>query len=222
MNNSAMKTIFTIDLLKGQSIPLQSGAAGMAVAFLTAALPVMVAIAIIGLFMWNRVVMSLTHREIKSLEAKTSKFADAIEFQRAIEMEKVNQGLYLSEVKSKISKFNQWSPIVAILAENMPPSVALTELEVKQDSIKKKIPNKDNPKEMIEINVPVTTMRLKMSDSSLANNDDSVRVFRDYLRTSPVLGPMLEKVEIYNKETSVVDGQDVAFYLMDCTFKSGA
>ncbi len=222
MNDSSTKTIFKIDLLKGQCIPQKSGASGMAIAFLTTVVPVMIVIAIIGLFTWNKVAMSLINREIKSFEVKTSAFAEAIEFQRTMEMEKAHQGLYLSEVKSEIGKFNQWSPIIAMLVENMPSSVALTELEVKQDSVKKKVPNKDNPKEMIEINIPVTTMRMKMSDNSLANNDEAVRVFRDYLRTNPLLGPKLEKIEIYNKETSVVDGQDVAFYMMDCTFKSGA
>ncbi len=74
---------------------------------------------------------------------------------------------------------------------------------------------------MIEINVPVTVMSLKMCSNSLSNNDDAIKVFRDYLRTSPLLGPKLEKVGV-SKESGVIDGQDVAFYLMDCTFKSGS
>ncbi len=221
MNNRAIKTLFTIDLLRGQGIPPKSGPADMAVAVITAAVPILVVIIIAGLFMRNKIVMSMMSREIAAMETKTSGLSDAIAFQKAIEQEKAHHNLCLSEVKSSIGKFNQWSPVLTLLVENMPSSVALTELEIKQDSVRKKVPKKDNPKEMIEINVPVTVMSLKMCSDSLSNNDEAVKIFRDYLRNSPLLSSKLDKVSV-SKESGLLENRDVAFYLMNCTFKSGS
>jgi Tfp pilus assembly protein PilN len=215
-----MKTMFTIDLLKGRGVPPKSGPTGVAIAVVMAAVPVIIAITTVGLFMRNRIVMSLVSREIASLETKVSGLSDAVDFQRAMEIEKTYHNNYLSEVKTAVKKYHQWSSVLAILAENMPASVALTRLDVKQNSVKKKVPNKDTPGETVEISVPLTTMSVKMIGEPLPNNDEAIRELRDYLRSSPVLGPQLEKVGV-SKESGVVDGQDVVYYLMDCVFKLG-
>ena len=44
MSDRATKTVFTIDLLKGGGVPFKSGPAGVVLAVITAAVPVVVAI----------------------------------------------------------------------------------------------------------------------------------------------------------------------------------
>jgi hypothetical protein len=221
MNKTVCKTIFTIDLLRGQGLPTKSNPASIMVAVLIFIVPLAAAITLSGMFFWNKVQMSLIKKEIASVDAQTAKLSDAIEFQKSMEAQKLLHNKYLSDVKTTIEKFNQWSPIIVTLADNMPSSITLTELEVKLDSVKKKVAKKDNPKEMTEINVPVTTLRIRMCDSSTENNEQAVKNFRDYIRTSSVLGPKLEKVG-FDRESGVIDGQDVVYYMMDCVFKSGA
>jgi Tfp pilus assembly protein PilN len=220
MNNKATNTIFTIDLLKGEGIPFRSAPAGVVLAVVTAAVPVVIAIILGGMYLNNRVVMSLKAGEITSLEKKIDKLSDVIEHQRTLEREKFHYNVCLSEVKSTISKFDQWSPVLTTLVENMPRSVILTELEVEQNIVKKKVPDKEKPGKMVEIDAPVTTMRVTVSDSSQTDSDQAVKEFRDYLCSSSFLGPKLEKADV-SKESGTLGGQDVVYYVINCVFKTG-
>jgi len=100
----------------------------------------------------------------------------------------------------------------------MPNSVMLTGLEVKQHSVRKKVPKKDNPQEMIEISVPVRILQMSVSGSPQYNCDKAVRDFRDSLRSSAFLGPMLENISV-SQESETLEGRDVASYEIDCVFK---
>jgi hypothetical protein len=221
MSNTVTKTTFTIDLLKGEGIPFRSGPAGVAFAVITAVVPIVIAIAFGGTYFHNNVIIALKAKEIAAMEKKIDGLSDAIEQQKALEREKLHYDICLSEVQSTLGKFNQWSPVLTTLVENMPHSVILTELEVKQDTVKKKVPKKDDPSKMVEISVPVTTMRVTVSDSSRTDSDLAVKEFRDHLCSSEVLGPNLEKVDV-SKESGTLDGQDIVYYMIDCVFRTGS
>jgi hypothetical protein len=94
----------------------------------------------------------------------------------------------------------------------------LTGLEVKENSVRKKVPQKDNPQEMVDMNIPVRTLRLSVSGSPQQNCDEAVRDFRDSLRSSSLLGPWLENIAV-SQESEMLEGQDVASYEIDCVFK---
>ncbi|MBN2183615.1 MAG: hypothetical protein JW715_17030 [Sedimentisphaerales bacterium] len=220
MNDKTTKIMFTIDLLRGEGVPAKSSPAGIAFAVMTAAVPVIVAVIFIGLYMNNKVVMSLKEREIKVLSEKIEKLSDAMELQKTLEKEKMHYNVCLGEVKSTIEKFDQWSPILTTLIDNMPSSVVLTELNVGQDTVKKNVPKKDNPNAMMEIDALVTTMQIIVSDSSQSDSDKAVKEFRDYLCSSSVLGPKLEKSNV-SQETGTQGGMDVVNYMIDCVFKDG-
>ena len=219
MNNRAMNTVFKIDLLKGQGVPFRNGPVDIALAVISVVVPIVLVITIVGLYMHNKVVISQKQKEITTLTEKTDKLSDAVEQQKRLEMEKIHYGVCLSEVKSSIEKFSQWSPILTTLVENMPNSVVLTKLEVEQDTLKKKVPGKDNPDIMEEIDTYVTTMRVTVSDSSLSNSDKAVKEFHDYICSSALLGPKLDKVGV-SKESGTLEGEDVVYYLIDCVFKA--
>jgi len=219
MNNRATKIIFTIDLLKGEGIPFRSGPAGVVLAVITAAVPIIIAIIFGGLYLNNEVVKSLKAGEITALEKKIDGLSDVIERQRALEREKFHYNVCLSEVKSTIGKFDQWSPVLTTLVENMPRSVILTELEVEQNMVKKKVPNKEKPGKMKEVDASVTTMLVTVCDNSRAESDQAVREFRDYLCSSSFLGPKLEKAEV-SKESGTLGGRDVVYYMINCVFKA--
>ncbi|KPL23047.1 MAG: hypothetical protein AMJ75_06840 [Phycisphaerae bacterium SM1_79] len=215
-----MKTKFTIDLLKGEGIPFRSCPVSVVFAVITVAVPIVIAIVFGGIYFHNNVIMSLKAKEITVMENKIDGLSDAIKQQKTLEREKSHYNNCLSEVKSTLGKFNQWSPVLTTLVENMPHSVILTELEVKQDTVKKKVPKKEDPSKMVEISAAVTTMRVTVSDSSRTDSDQAVKEFRDHLCSSAVLGPKLEKVDV-SKESGNLEGQDIVYYMIDCVFKTG-
>jgi len=211
--------MFTIDLLKGQGIPMKSSPGGIAIAAVTVAVPMTIAIIMFGFYLNNRTHVSIKEQEIVRCQAEIDKLSGAVELQKSLEKEKITYGNYLSEVNSSISRYIQWSPVLVTLVENMPDSVMLTELEVKQHSVRKKVPKKDNPQEMTEKNVPVRILQMSVSGSPQHDCDKAVRDFRNRLRSSAFLGPKLENIGV-SQESETLEGRDVASYEIECVFKT--
>lgn len=212
------ETLFTIDLLKGRGIPVKSGPAGIAITAVTAIVPVILVIMIFGFRSQDKVMMSLQKQKIKSLEQKINRLSNAVENQRVLEQEKIQASQCISEVNSLIGKYTPWSPILTTIIENMPGTVVLTDLSVKLDSVEKEVPKPDEPNKKIKINVPVNKLSLTISDQGRGNCDEAVRDFQDRLRSSPVLGSMLAKIDVSQK-TDNVEGKAVVSYTIDCLFK---
>ena len=71
---------------------------------------------------------------------------------------------------------------------------------------------------MIDIEIPVRTLRISVNGSTLYNSDEAVRDFRDRLWSSAFLGPKLENIGVSEKRETL-EGQDVVSYEIDCVFK---
>jgi AmiR/NasT family two-component response regulator len=85
MNDRAIKTTFTIDLLKGQGLPLRSSPGGIAITIISAAIPIVIAIVIAGLYTRNKIDMSMKRKQITQLAKKVEKLSDTVETQKALE-----------------------------------------------------------------------------------------------------------------------------------------
>ena len=210
--------MFTIDLLKGQGVPMKSSPAGIAIAAVTVVVPLIVAIVMFGFYLSDKTTTLVKKQEIARFQTEIDKLSGAVRMQELLEKEKSVYSDCLSEVKTSIGRYIQWSPVLVTLVENMPDSVMLTDLEVKQSSVRKKVPNKDNPQEMVEKNIPVRVLRLTVSGSSQYNSDKAVSDFRGSLLSSVFLGPKLENVG-FSRESEMRDGRDITSYEIDCIFK---
>lgn len=210
--------MFTIDLLNGQGMPLKTRPGGVVIIAVTAVLPVLLAIGTLGFYLNNKVLLSLKNREIAQSEARIDTFSGALEQREALMRKKTAYSTCLSEIRSSIKNYTQWSPILTTVVEHMPESVVLTSLEVKRNSTKIKIPNKEDPKETKEIEVPVRLLRLSVRGGPQCNCDEAVRDFQDHLRTSALLGPKLETIRI-SRNSETIDKQDVFSYEITCVFK---
>lgn len=219
-NRKSNNEMFTVDLLKGQGIPPKTGPEGIAIAVVTVAIPIIVAIAMFGFHLRNKAIISIKKQEIVKCQAKIDKLSDAVELQQSLEKEKIVYANSLSEVKSSIKRYTQWSPVLAILVENMPDSVVLTNLEVGQRSVKRKVPKEDDPRKMVEIDVLVKILQLIVSGSPQSNCDQAVKDFRDRLRSSDFLKSKLENISV-SQTSETLEGQDVVFYEINCVFKPG-
>jgi len=210
--------MFKIDLLKGQSIPIKSRPWGVAIVTMTFAVPIFVAMVMLGFYLGDRIVISTKKQAIVNYEGYINKLSDAVKLQESFEKEKNNINNCLSEALSSAGKHTQWSPILATVVENMPDSMVLTRLEVKQRSANKKVPRKDDPTKMMDVSVPANTLQMSVSGRSQANNDKAVKDFKDRLRLSALLAPKIEDI-IVSQKSDTFEGQDVVSYEIDCIFK---
>jgi Tfp pilus assembly protein PilN len=210
--------MFTIDLLKGQGVPLKSSPGGIAIIAITIAIPLYVLIMMFGFYVNDSTYMSIKEQEIVRCQSEIDKLSGAVKLYESLEKDKILYNSCLSEVKSSIDKFIQWSPVLVTLVENMPNSVMLTELEVREDSVRRKVPKKDNPQEIVDDNVPVKVLRMTISGGRQYDCNDEVKDFQDRLQSSAFLGPQLENI-VVSRESETLKGRDVASYEIECVFK---
>lgn len=208
--------MFTIDLLRGQGIPIKSRPWGAAIAAGVFGGPVLVAMAMFGFYLSNRIIIKVTNQEIAGYEKLIRTLSDAVVQQKSLEAEKDNINNCLSEALSSLDRHTQWSPILATVVKNMPNTVVLTNLVMRQSSVNKKIPKKGNPKKMIDVSVPVSTLQLSISGRPQDDSDKAVKEFKDRLRH--LLASKIEDIDISQKYDTL-EGQDVVSYQIDCTFK---
>jgi Tfp pilus assembly protein PilN len=211
--------MFTIDLLKGQGIPIRSGPERITVAAVTFAVPVIVATVMLGFYLSDSIAISIQEQEIVGYERKTDKLADAVERQKSLEEKRDVLNSCLSEVSSTLGRHTQWSSVLVTLVKNMPDSMVLTKLELKQDSIKRQVPAKDNPQKLIPDSVPIDILQMTISGDPESNCDKAVQDFRDRLRSSAKLGPKLRDILIDSQGVDKLGARDVVSYKIDCIFK---
>ena len=212
--------MFTIDLLKGEGIPAKSRPENIAIAAATFVVPIIVAIVMFGYYLHTKIVISIQRQGIINYETKISGLSEAVELQKSFESEKNIINSSLSEVKSSIGRHIQWSPVLETVIRNMPDAVVLTQLSIKEHSVKRKVPAKKDPKKTIDVSVPVKTLRMNISGSPYSNCDRAIRDFRTDLRFSPQLRPMLDDIRV-SQGFDTFEGKDVVSYEIDCVFKPG-
>ena len=212
--------MFTIDLLKGQGVPAKSRPRNIAIGAAAVVTPIIIAIVMFGFYLRNKVTISIKKDAIANFKTKIAGMSDAIELQKSFEQQKKTYNNCLSEVSGNLDKHTQWSPVLALLVKNMPESVILTALDVKQRSTKIKVPKKDDPKIMIDAAVPLRTLQMTVVGRPQTNCDDAIRDFSERLRSSSLLGPRIENIRIAQGVVKLKQ-EEVVSYQIDCIFKPG-
>jgi Tfp pilus assembly protein PilN len=218
--------MFAIDLLKGQGRPARTKPQGVAIFVATFAVPMLVAILIAGYYYRNKVTISIHKQNIASYVTQTERLADALKLKEAWEKEKSAINGCLTEVAGSIGRHTQWSPVLVAIVQNLPESVVMNSMEVRQSSIKRKAvvkagTEKDKKDKQADTSVAVRTLKLRVSGNSSYDCDSEVKAFRERLRASNVLGPKLEDVVIASQGHDTLDGHEVVAYDIDCIFKPG-
>jgi Tfp pilus assembly protein PilN len=210
--------MFTIDLLKGQGIPIKSRPEGVAIGVIAISVPLTVAILLFSLYLRNTIIISIQRQGIENYQAQIDKLAGAVKQYKSLEAEKQLYKSYLSEVKSSIVRHTQWSPILATLVETMPRPVVLTKLEVKQRHARRKVPKKDDPDATIDISVPVRSLHINVAANIESDSYEVVRDYRNSLLNAKPLEAKLENISVA-QETGKLGGTEVISYEINCAFR---
>lgn len=210
--------MFAIDLLKEDGIPIKSKPEGIAIAAATFAVPVIIAIVMLTLYLSSSIAIAIDKGAIVNYEVKIDELSHAIELQKEFEQERAAMGSCLSEVASSIGEHMQWSPILETLVSNVPESMILMNLEVKQKSVQRKVPKKDDPQKTVNMRVPVRTLQMSIGGHPEEDCGKAVKRFRNSLLASRVLGPKLEDITVSQKFDKL-DGRDIVSYQIECVFK---
>jgi hypothetical protein len=219
--------MFTIDLLKGQGRPVRTRPQGIAIFVATFAFPVLAAFLVVGFYFNNKVIIAVHQQNITNYTTQLDRLSDALKLKESWEKDKTSINNCLADVANSINRHTQWTPVLVSLVECLPESVVINSVEVKQASVKRKAAVKsaaDKEKKetkKADASVAVRTLKLKVCGNSNSDFEREVKVFRDRLRASKVIGPKLEDIVIASQGNDTLDGREVVSYDIDCIFKPG-
>jgi hypothetical protein len=214
MNNVKM---LTIDLLKGQGVPIRSRPESIAITAMMVQVPLIIAIVLIGYYMHNNVVKSILEERVVNYEKRISRLSNVAAIQVAYEKEKEVVNGCLSEAATSVGKRTQWTPILIEVVKSMPDSILLTGINIREDNVKRKIPAQAGGSETVAI-VPIKILQINARESSELGYGRSIRDFQDRLRSSDLLGPRLDNINV-SQEVDTFRGRDVVAYQINCAFK---
>jgi len=215
MNNA---NLLTIDLLKGHGRPVRSDPDKIALMAIALTVPAVIVIGLLGLYFRNNVIVSVQTQRIVNCENSINKMSEAQTVLAAYEKQKTYTDNCLSEVSKNLKKQMQWTPAIVQIVNIMPDSILLAGMDIKSVMMKKKVPSKKAVGGMVEMSVPVTTMRINLYEKSGVDNGRSIRLFQDALRASSVFNSRIDSITVSQSMDSL-DGRDIILYQVDCCFK---
>jgi Tfp pilus assembly protein PilN len=218
--SSGGNAMYTVDLLKGEGIPIPCRPGGIAMACLIVVLPLLLGLGLTSYYMDGRVIVSIERQQMSKLDAAANNLSAALKKKELLEQQKAQALGRLSDIKAAIDGYTQWSPALAAVVENLPDTLVLTRLEVRQDSVRRRVPAKDDPATKVDVSVPVRTLKLSVAGRQAATALDAVQNLQESLRSSSAIGPMLDTITV-SQNTGVLDSQKAVLYELECVFKAG-
>jgi hypothetical protein len=210
--------MFTIDLLKGKAVPIKSRPEGIFFIAITLVVPIIAAIVMFAYSVHNKVIMSIQEQKMLSYQAKTKELGFAVDLQKSFDAEKDRINSYMEEVSKATIRHNQWSPSLVAIVQNLPADIILTELAVKQKSIRIKVPQKDDPTKTIDATVPVNNLQISLSGNAEDDPEEQIKTYRDAIRSSPTMQNKLDNTHV-SQGSDTINGKDAVSFQIDCIFK---
>jgi hypothetical protein len=210
--------VFTIDLLKGQGIPIKTMPGGMILVATAFFVPALFAIVTMGNYLHGAIILSSQKKQLSDYEAKIAQLNTGLKTKELLYREANSVSFFLQETADCLKRQMQWSPILEFLARNTPESLVLEQLEVTTTSITKVVPKRSEPDKKVTIVLPKRTLSIVLFGVEQAGNDDAVLELQRGLRTSAVLASKIEDVRIVSQRAE--KKKSGIYYELHCVFKA--
>jgi hypothetical protein len=156
---------------------------------------------------------------LKDRDKKIAQMADSVQALASLEQQSVLMQDCLTDVGTAIGRNVQWSPILRLLVEKMPATTQLSKLDVSLVQISKQVPDRTDPKRMVNVPYASRTLRISLHEFSKSDSGEGVHAFINTLKSSSVLASKVEDIRIAAQEREKVQGVEVTRYDIDCVFK---
>ena len=210
----------TIDLLRGQGIPVKTTLGSAAMVIVMVVVPILAVAGMADRYLQNKTEIGIKQQAITVEQGTIEKFADDVKYTESLQKQQGVVNNKLSEVSSSLGNYIQWSGVLEALARYMPAQMVMSSLKAESTSERQQIPSKNNPKRMVNVTVFKRRLVLDISGTELRDYGDVVQGYANRLKSSSVLGPKLEGIEVSQKPASSGDVNTVS-YTMNLKFKSG-
>lgn len=212
--------MYTVDLLMGEGIPIRSRPGGIALACLIVVVPLLIGLGMTSFYLDGRIILSIEKQQLSNIESASGVLTQALKRKESLENEKASASGVLSEIKTAVDGYTQWSPTLTSLVESLSDTLVLTRLEANQSTVQRKVPAKDDPTRKVDVSIPTRTLKLCVCGRQAGTALDAVQTLQENLRTSPVIGPILDTITV-SQSVSMLDNQEAVMYELECTLKTG-
>lgn len=210
--------MFTIDLLKGQGIPIKTMPGGMILTATAFFVPALFAVGIIGNYLHGSIILSSQRKRLSNYEAKIVQLTTGLKTKQLLHQEANSVSLFLQETADCLERQMQWSPILEFLARNISESLVLEQLDVTTTSVAKVVPKRGEPDRKVTITLPKRTLSMVLFGIKQAGSDDAVLELQRRLRTSAAFGNKIEDVRILSQRAE--KKKSGIYYELHCVFKA--
>jgi hypothetical protein len=216
--SSVIRVPYTIDMLKGEGLPIRSRPGGIVFACLVVVVPFLAGFGAMSVYLDSDVVITIQKQQASRLGMAVEALSNAVHKREALEREKMEAACVLSEVKTSLGGRTQWSPTLASIVESLSDTLVLTKLEARQDTVRIKVPAKDDPTKKIDASVPVRALKICVCGKDKESSSEAVRRVQENLRSAPAIGPLLDTITV-SQDATTLDGHEAVLYELNCVFK---
>ncbi len=209
--------MLTIDLLKGQGVPIKTRPAGATLLAIVIAVPVITTIVMLGSYVQGSIVLKNQKRLLTGLQMDIFKLVDSVKLKEESERQIGDMNACFVEVDEAIVQQIQWSPVLQVLAENMPPRLILSGLSIKSEFESKVVGQRDDPLKKITIPVPKRILYVNLYGRLTSGSDEAVLEFLKALNASSVLSERADNIRLVAQATD--ERRNVMNYVIECIFK---
>ena len=212
--------MFTIDLLKGTGIPLQSSPGRTVLRAVPFLVPALLVLGLLGHYAYNQTLLGTKQENLERMQARITKVRqDVAEYERTVgNIEETRH--HLREVTRALGRHTQWSELLTALANELPENIAIQQLELKRSATRKKAADKNNPEKIVTRTQIQRVLEITLYGPPVARTDLAVEQYLDRLGISPVVAPMIEDIHIASRTEEDVDDRPAAVYRVECLCKS--
>ncbi len=211
--------MFTIDLLKGQGLPIKRDVTTVTIIGVGFGIPAVLLMLMIGSYFHSKVIIKTQSRVLRNYETGFANLKADLERQRVQEVQCLKFASCLEEAAEVLSKHVQWSQVLMLLSEHLPESLVVDRLEVKVKMIPKIVCKKSDSTRKVSVFSPARTLSITMRSASGYSSDQSVKQFQKRLANSDLFKAIVKDVVISSRQPSHTEGKDVVCYELNCAFK---
>jgi hypothetical protein len=205
----------TIDLLRGQGIPAKTTLGSVLMIIVIIAVPILAAAWMVDRYIQDDTEIGISQAKIDKAQETIKQFAGAVKSREALLNQQKAVRSKLSEVSSYIGRHIQWSPVLITLVENMPRGMVMNALKADSTIERQKVAGENEPKSTIK-----RKLIIDISGTERRDYNDDIEKYSKSLKSSPELGPKLEKIEFSQKPGTSGD-INIVSYTMNLLFKPG-
>jgi hypothetical protein len=210
--------MLTIDLLKGQGIPIKSRPGGAALLALVIAVPVVTCLLLYGEYQNDRIEHKSLKTQWSNLDMRILDLRAGVKSQESDLGEISNLNACLAEVHDTLLQHVQWTPVFRALVDNLPETLYFEYLNVKTVTEKKDVPKRNEPTQIVTIEVPRNILFIGTYSNLGEKQNEKVLEYIRKLNSLESLKDVVETIRLLAEETD--NDKEIVRYSMECIFKN--